>query len=150
MIFALNDAFVLSALDGLSHTQLWQRQTDRNNPMLWVAGHVVQTRASVLGLLGSPFDTGWGSIFDRGATLGDARQYPLREEIERVGRQVGPLLHARLASVDEAALASPASMQLPFAKTLGDELAFFALHDAYHVGQLAFIRKGLGYPGLAG
>jgi len=29
-------------------------------------------------------------------------------------------------------------------------LTFFALHDAYHVGQLAYIRKALGRPGLAG
>ena len=33
---------------------------------------------------------------------------------------------------------------------VADELAFFSLHDSYHVGQLAYVRKGLGYPGLAG
>jgi hypothetical protein len=41
-------------------------------------------------------------------------------------------------------------MAIPGLKTMTDELAFFALHDAYHAGQLAYVRKGLGYPGLAG
>ena len=72
MIFAINDDLVFRALEGLTHAELWHAPTDRNNPMLWVAGHVVQTRAVVLQLLGEPVETGWGDVFDRGATIGDA------------------------------------------------------------------------------
>ena len=57
---------------------------------------------------------------------------------------------AKLASLDEKYLASPATMALPGVRTIADQLGFFALHDTYHVGQLAYIRKALGYPGLAG
>ncbi len=42
------------------------------------------------------------------------------------------------------------SQAIPGIKTLADELAFFALHDSYQVGQMAYIRKAVGYPGLAG
>ena len=52
MIFSVNDDLVFRALDGLTREQLWQAPTDRNNAMLWIAGHVVQTRAMVLKLLG--------------------------------------------------------------------------------------------------
>jgi uncharacterized damage-inducible protein DinB len=150
MIFAINDDLVFRALEGLTHSELWHAPTDRNNPMLWVAGHVVQTRAVVLRLLGEPVETGWGDLFDRGATIGDADRYPSGDEIERVMREVSPRLHAKLASLDDESLARPASMALPRAKTLADELAFFALHDTYHVGQMAYIRKGLGHPALVG
>ncbi len=149
MIFSFNDDFVLGALNGLTHEQLWHALTDRNNAMLWVAGHVVQTRAMVLQLLSEQVDTGWGHMFDRGATIGDVRQYPSRDDIERVMRDVSSRLHTKLSSLKDQDLAVPASMQLPGTKSVADELAFFALHDAYHVGQLAYIRKGLGYPGLA-
>jgi uncharacterized damage-inducible protein DinB len=149
MIFSFNDDIVLRALEGLTPSQLWQRPTDRNNPMLWVAGHVVRTRAQVLQLLGEPAETGWGDVFDRGATIRDADRYPAGDEIERVMREVSPRLHSKLASLDDQSLARPASI-LPFAKTLADEVAFFTLHDTYHVGQMAYIRKALGYPGLVG
>jgi uncharacterized damage-inducible protein DinB len=149
MIFSFNDDVVLRALEGLTPSQLWQRPTDQNNPMAWVAGHVVQTRAFVLQLLGESVETGWGNVFDRGATISDQDRYPSRDEIEQVMRDVSPRLHSRLATLDDTSLARPASF-LPFAKTLADELAFFAMHDTYHVGQMAYIRKALGYPGLVG
>jgi len=152
-IFAINDNFVVRALEGLTHEELWRAPTERNNALIWIAGHVVQTRAMLLQLLGEPVDTGWGKLFDRGApaaTMADAERYPSRGDIERVMRDITPRLHAKLASLDDTYLAGPAKMQVPGTKTVADELAFFALHDSYHVGQLAYVRKGLGQPGLAG
>jgi uncharacterized damage-inducible protein DinB len=152
-IFAINDGFVLPALEGLTHDELWKTPTDRNNAMLWIAGHVVQTRAMMLQLLGEAVDTGWGKLFDRGASaakIADADRYPSRDDIEKAMREITPRLHAKLASLDDTYLAGPARLQVPGTKTVADELAFFALHESYHVGQLAYVRKGLGYPGLAG
>jgi len=148
--FAFNEPFVEQALDGLSHEELWRAPTSHNNPILWVAGHVVQTRATVLQMLGLSVDTGWGTLFDRGAKIGDRSQYPSTTEVARVMREVSPKLHGALAALTEAELIRPASLPIPGIKTLMDELAFFALHESYHVGQLAYIRKSLGYPGLAG
>jgi uncharacterized damage-inducible protein DinB len=152
-IFAINDGFVLPALEGLTHDELWKAPTDRNNAMLWIAGHVVQTRAQILRLLGEPVDTGWATLFDRGApaaSVADADRYPSRDKIEKAMREITPRLHAKLASLDDTYLAGPSRMQVPGTKTVADELGFFALHESYHVGQLSYIRKGLGYAGLAG
>jgi|SRR5579862_3181616 len=149
-IFAINDDLALRALDGLTHQQLWEAPTERNNAMLWITGHLVQTRAQLLGLLGEPFETGWGEEFNRGAKIGDPNRYPSRDEMERVMREVSQRLHAKLAALDDAQLAQPPSMNLPGAKTVADQVALFAFHDSYHVGQMAYIRKALGYPALAG
>ena len=148
--FSFNEPFVEQALEGLPHEELWRAPTRHNNPMLWVAGHIVQTRAMVLQLLGQPAETGWGTLFDRGAKLGDRSQYPSATEVTRVMREISPRLRAALAAVTEAELIRPASLPIPGINTFLDELAFFALHESYHVGQLAYIRKSLGYPGLAG
>ena len=150
LIFAFSDSFVLQALDGLTHEELWRPLTPSNNPLLWVAGHIVQTRAMVLQILGEQADTGWGALFDRGAKIGEPKDYPSGPEVARVMREISPRLHAALAALQDEQLNRPASLPIPGLKTLTDELAFFALHDAYHVGQLAYVRKGLGYPGLAG
>ena len=150
MIFSFNEPFLYQALNGLTEDELRRAPSDRNNNMLWVAGHIAQTRATVLSFLGDPVDTGWGKRFDRGAALVDASQYPTADEIERVMRDVSPRLNAKLTSLTDDVLTRPASIQVPGTTTLSDELAFFALHESYHVGQLSFIRKSPGYPGLAG
>lgn len=152
-IFAINEGFVLPALEGLTDEELWRAPTGRNNAILWIAGHVVQTRANILQLLGEPVDTGWGTVFDRGAPpamVEDARRYPSRGDIAKAMGELTPRLHAKLASLDEPSLAAPARLRVPGTNTVADELAFFALHESYHVGQLAYVRKGLGYPGMAG
>jgi uncharacterized damage-inducible protein DinB len=152
MMFQINQGLLARALDSLTDDELWQRPTDKNNPMLWIAGHVVQTRASILKLLGEPFDTGWGDLFQRGVALKDDRaRYPSPREIDPVMRDITVRLHAKLAALDDQQLASPATgPSLPGAQTVADQIAFFAFHEAYHVGQLAYIRKALGYPALAG
>jgi uncharacterized damage-inducible protein DinB len=149
-IFAFNDPFVLQALDGLTHEELWRPLSASNNPLLWVAGHIVQTRAMVLQILGEQAETGWSNLFDRGAKIGDPKDYPSGPEVARMMGEISLRLLTALASLQDEQLTKPASLQIPGLRTLGDELAFFALHDSYHVGQLAYIRKGLGYPGLAG
>jgi hypothetical protein len=140
-----------SSLDGLVDRDLWQRPTDRNNPMLWVFGHLVATRAMILGVLGEPFDTGWGDLFKRGAVLQDAGRYPPRQEIERIHRDVVERLKVKFAALTDTDLARAATgPALPGVKTLADQLAFFAFHESYHVGQLAYIRKSLGHSAVAG
>jgi uncharacterized damage-inducible protein DinB len=153
MIFSFNEDLALRALDGLSDDEMWKTPTERSNPMLWIAGHLVQTRAMLLSILGDPVETGWGKVFERGAAAigrDSADRYPSRDEIVSVMRDLMPRLQYRLTSLDDASLARPATMQLPNTKTVADELAFFALHDSYHTGQLAYLRKALGYPGVAG
>jgi uncharacterized damage-inducible protein DinB len=151
MIFAANDMLLHRALDGISKADLWHRPTDKTNAILWVAGHAVQTRTVVLQILGEPFDTGWGNLFERGAELQEQGLYPTCEEVERVAREINSRLLAKLASLDEhelnAAIPKPIG---PGVKTLAEQIAFFALHDSYHIGQLAYIRKALGHTALAG
>jgi uncharacterized damage-inducible protein DinB len=150
MIFTFSDSLVLQALEGLTHEELWRPLTTSNNPLLWVAGHIVQTRAMVLQILREQAETGWGNLFYRGAKVGNPKDYPSGSEVARVMREISPRLHTALAALQDEQLNRPASLPIPGLKTLTDELALFALHDAYHVGQLAYVRKGLGYPGLAG
>jgi len=149
-IFAINDDIVSRAIDGLTDEQLWTRPTELNNPMLWIVGHFVQTRTELLAFLGDAVDTGWGDRFIRGAVLGDHAQYPQRHEIQRVMGEVRERLHAKLATLDDDQLRQPPAIAVPGAHTLADGVAGFALHDCYHVGQMGYLRKALGFPALAG
>src|ERR1051326_6806930 len=150
MVFKLNDHLLSRAVDTLSVEELWYRPTDHNNPMFWLIGHVGETRAAFARILGETYTTPWGDLFGRGAPLRDRAVYPSFEEITRVLSDVNGRFYSRLESVDDSKLAEPATSPTLPIKTVADWLAFFALHDSYHVGQIAYIRKALGRPGLRG
>lgn len=150
-IYRTNESFFANALDGLDETKLWYRPTTANNPMLWIAGHIVQTRAFVLKIMGDSFDTAWGGLFDRGAKLEDPAHYPSMAEISRTMESVTGKMHDKLQSLDDEALLSPAQgPKFPNSETLADQVAFLALHESYHVGQMGYLRKALGHAGPLG
>jgi uncharacterized protein YndB with AHSA1/START domain len=150
-IFRTDDWLITRALDGLDEAELWNRPTDRTNPLLWIVGHVVQTRAHALGLVGRAFDTGWGPLFDRGAALQALSAYPALPAVNEMRTKVTAAWLDALASLSDERLASPAvGPPLPNSKTIADQIGFFAMHDAYHAGQMGYIRKALGKAGLAG
>src|SRR5262245_44635908 len=92
MTFSTNDSLLTLALDVVTEADLWRRPLPNTSPMLWIAGHVVQTRAFALKVLGEPFDTEWGDLFNRGVALQDDGRYPSRTTVERVAREVGQCL----------------------------------------------------------
>jgi uncharacterized protein YndB with AHSA1/START domain len=151
LIFKLNTGLMRTTLDGLSDDELWRRPTPLTNPMLWIFGHIVQTRAMMLRLLGDSFETGWNDLFVRGAALGEVSAYPGRAGIDQVHRAVIDRLKVKFATITETGLFAPArGKQLPGATTVGEQLAFLAFHESYHIGQLAYVRKALGHSGIAG
>jgi hypothetical protein len=150
-ILAINDALVERSFQDVPDGDLWKRPTPQSNPMLWIFGHMVNTRAGLLRLVGGQADLGWGDVFNRGAEVAGTSGYPARERIIDVSHDVNAKLYAALATLSDADLAKPATRPFtPEVKTLGDQIAFLTMHDTYHVGQLAYVRKALGLPGVVG
>ena len=150
-ILAGNDGLADRAFIGVNPDDLWKRPTPQNNSMLWIYAHMAATRARMLNVLGDGYDPGLGEAFGRGAQVQEAGNYPTREAILEASREVNARLFAKLAAVGEAELSREATgPRPPSVQTVGEQLAFFALHDSYHVGQLAYVRKALGLPGVVG
>jgi uncharacterized damage-inducible protein DinB len=82
----------------------------------------------------------------RGEMLKDSNQYPAVEEIRRAWDDVSAKLLASFAAASADVLAKSAPKGPPSfdGKTSG-LVAFLAYHETYHVGQVAFLRKWLGY-----
>jgi uncharacterized protein YndB with AHSA1/START domain/uncharacterized damage-inducible protein DinB len=150
-ILAGNDSLADRAFIGVKPDDLWKRPTPQNNSMLWIYAHMAATRARMLNALGDDYDPGLGDAFGRGAQVQDAGTYPSREKINEASREVNARLFAKLATTGDAELSREAKgPRPPSVQTVGEQLAFFALHDSYHVGQLAYVRKALGLPGVVG
>src|SRR5205823_5297943 len=109
LILRVNDSLVERTFAQVTDQELWQRPTDKSNPMLWIFGHIVNTRVHILAMFGEAFNTGWGDVFDRGAGLTDAVRYPSRERIQAVSQDVNAKLYAKLGTLASADLEKPAT-----------------------------------------
>src|SRR5688572_29180347 len=150
-IFAANDGLIRQTLSDLPAEALWTQPGGQGNSIMWIVGHITQTRAGMLSLLGDRASTGWGELFRRGAQRQGPSAYPEPQAIKAAGVELSKRLHAKLASMTEDELAAPVTtVTLPNVNTVVDALAFFAFHEAYHVGQLGYVKKALGYTAIAG
>ena len=151
-IFQANDGLIRQTLSDLPAEALWKQPGGQGNSIMWIVGHITQTRAGLLSLLGERASTGWGELFRRGAQRQDPTAYPAPQAIKAVGVDLTTRLRAKLETITEDELAAPinTAVKLPNVNTVGDALAFFAFHEAYHVGQLGYVKKALGYSPIAG
>ena len=150
-IFQTNDCLNRQTLSDLPPEALWKQPAGGGNSIMWIVGHITQTRAGMLSLLGDRASTGWGELFRRGAQKQDASAYPAPQAIKAKGIELTKQLQAKLGTMTEEELAAPVTaVKLPNVNAVVDALAFFAFHEAYHVGQLGYVKKALGYTPIAG
>lgn len=148
-LFGVSTALYEKALAGLDRETLLKRPGAESNPLLWIAGHLASSRYGLATALGRQRDVPWGKLFFRGASLDDLSTLPEIGSIQEAWRDISALVAARLEELTEAELSAPAarSFAIPDRSTRG-AITFLAYHEGYHIGQMAFLRKWLGFPGL--
>jgi hypothetical protein len=137
------------ALAGLDRAALLRRAVEGANPMIWIAGHLANSRFSMATLLGEPRRSPLASVFAMGATVPEDAALPNAEELLAAWREISPVVTERLSDATEEQLAAPSPRRLPDGiDSVFGAITFLTYHEGYHIGQMALIRKGLGLPGL--
>ncbi len=148
-LYGISTRLYEKAVDGLDRDLLLKRPDERTNPLLWIAGHLASTRYGAMGLLGRPREVPFGRVFFRGSSVADPSALPPIAEVLAAWREVSPALQSRLEEVTDVELSAPSPREFPIAdRTVGGAVTFLAYHEAYHVGQMSYVRKWLGFPGL--
>jgi hypothetical protein len=99
----------------------------------------------LLTLLGVPREFPWGNIFDTASKVGEASIYPSPEDLVAAWEELSEILMDRLAVLTEQDLLKPPSARVPtIDATMRGAIGYFSLHEAYHVGQMGYVRKWLG------
>ncbi len=148
-IYQVNSRLFEKALDGLSPEQLVKCVSDASNPILWIGGHVANTRFGLCAMLGRKLHRPWGDIFNRSAARPDLESYPDLSVIQGAWTEVSAALMARFEELTDPELQAPSPRPFPIPdKSMRGAIAFLAYHEGYHLGQIAYVRKWLGFPGL--
>ena len=145
----LSTRLFINALEGVDDDAARVRPTSDTNNMAFVALHVLDARAYLARFLGldlrHPF-TGLEEV----NTIDDMADYPTVEDILSSWREVSELLHERLPALSSEDIAKESPQEFPVedSSVLGG-LAFLVLHESFHIGQLAFLRKYLGLSSMS-
>jgi hypothetical protein len=145
-MFKANTDIVSKAVADVASDDWFRKPGDDSNHLMWVMGHLIVHRGMTLKLLGGQWDTSWAPLFARGAERVADQEYPSADEIKTAWQQVsGDLVTAvRNAPADVLSNAAPTGSPTFDGKVSGN-VALLAFHDAYHAGQVGYLRKWLGY-----
>jgi hypothetical protein len=145
-MFKTNTDIVNRAIAGVEPDHWFKTPGDDSNHLTWVLGHLIVHRGQTLKTLGVDWDKTWSELFAPGSErLADA-QYPSVEELRSAWQEVSGQLSAALKSPPEGVMTREAPKDsLSFDGKMSGIVAFYAFHDTYHVGQVSFLRKWLGY-----
>ncbi|MFI5183298.1 MAG: DinB family protein [Vicinamibacteria bacterium] len=148
-LFGITSFLYDKALEGLDQKALLARPAEFTNPIVWIAGHLAYSRTALARTLGVSRDLPWPELFARGTAAVAPEAYPDIALIRAAWTLASANLMARYEELTEEELAAPAPRSLPIAdKSIRGGISFAAFHESYHVGQMAYIRKWLGFPGL--
>ncbi len=148
-LLRVNDRLIGKALDGLTDEEAWRRPGPDSNPVLWLAGHIAVYRCRLAALLNVGVDLPWAAQFARQTRPNPDVHAPRLPEIREAIVRASEHLATRLEQLRDAELSTAAAGTFPIPdRTLRGAIAFLTYHEAYHVGQLGYLRTWLGYPGI--
>jgi uncharacterized damage-inducible protein DinB len=148
-LLGVNDRLLGKALTAVKAEDLARRPGPGSNPLVWVVGHVVVSRNLLARVIGGGLDLPWARLFGRKSQFEEGAVYPDRDELVRALGALSAQLQARLPALGEEQLSAPGPGGLPAPEqTVRGAIAFLVYHEAYHVGQVGYLVKWLGYPGI--
>lgn len=154
-VFEFTYNVTLQNTQGFSDEESLRKPASAGNPLNWVVGHMVATRNHMFGSIGlepfwseeeiakydrgsKPYADGWSGLpFGKVLADFDASQNTLRKALENL-------------TVEQLSAPLPADRNPFQLNSLGEMLAAFNFHEAYHAGQTGILRRILGREGAIG
>jgi hypothetical protein len=142
LIFNLNSRLFLNALAGISEEQAKVRISDHNNPVSWIAAHTIWARYNACEMLGKPVKNPYESRFENFKPYDSSVNYGTLAQSKEEWLKAADLLHEALAEVTEEHVTADCPLKTPIGDfSFGGTITFFAQHESYQIGQLAFLKK---------
>ncbi|MGA8043861.1 MAG: DinB family protein [Terracidiphilus sp.] len=149
--FHRNTSLLEKVVAGIPADQWLSRPSDHSNHIAWIAGHMLWTRQVLMDRLGTKWDHPGLEVFARSAKVEDGAAFLAPEALLKAWREASVELENMLENVTEQALAAPAPPGPPSQDgKVSGFIGILAWHETYHLGQLAYLRGWLGYPGIFG
>jgi uncharacterized damage-inducible protein DinB len=150
-MFAYNHYVITANTKELTHEDSVTKPSYGGSTLNWIVGHVLVSRNSILKLVGRDpiLDEESAAHYQRGSGPvppgGGVR--PFEELLALLNRSQEEITDG-IKRLGDDGLAGPASEgAIDKSGTVGQNLAFFQFHEAYHAGQTGILRRVAGRKG---
>lgn len=144
--FELQTSLFLNSLENISDKESNLQVHENLNPLKWVSGHILNTRMSLITILtNKSADENYQNYFGKGSTNKFDENVPTIENIKENWLLVSKEFTEILNNLTEEKQFSlpPFQTSIPDQTLLG-LIAYFAIHEAHHIGQISVLRKLMG------
>lgn len=145
-IYKTNSTLLTNSFAKVTEVDSLKRPNKRTNSMIFIALHVLDARCFILTQIGLKTKNPFGKYVDWAKTIDEIITYPKLKKVLSEWKRIDRILVEELNGINSRKLNSDQQFEFPGGKKIINMLAFLAEHEAYHVGQISFIRKYLGYP----
>lgn len=141
--FELQTSLFFNSLENISDKESNLQVQENLNPIKWVAGHILNSRMSLITILANKMADGkYQNYFGKGSTNKFDENVPTVENIKENWLLVSKELTETLTNlnVEKQFSLPPFQTSIPDQTLLG-LIAYFAIHEAHHIGQISVLRK---------
>lgn len=148
--FRLHTRLFHNCIDGVDDEAARRRISERSNSLAFIALHLVSARHLAARMVGAEARDPFAALLQDARGIDNVVEIPPLNEIRDAWDQVSAALEARLHALTPEELAAPPAQPFPVDDpTLAGAICFLVTHDAYHVGQMALLRKFLGLQAMS-
>ncbi len=149
-IVALNTDLLLNCLAGLSETDAVVRPMKGINSISFLAVHIIDARFFMAKMLRRPLKNPLQATLADVQTIDEVGSLPPLDELKAYWRTVSRQVMTALEEVKGDLLKEKAPSPFPVAdESILGGLFFLVQHESYHIGQMAILRKGLGFNAMS-
>lgn len=146
-LYAFHHRVLEMTIKGIQEEDQFVRPMNKGNSINFIVGHITSIRFAIARMLGDTIKAPWGDIYDQGQSVVENSAYPVLSELLVEWKAIADRLPSLLGrATEEILLAAPPFEGPGQEKNLRGTLAFLLTHEAIHLGQLAYVRRLLGYP----
>jgi uncharacterized damage-inducible protein DinB len=149
-VLRLNTRLFLNCLEEVDDAAGLMRISSATNSLAFVAVHVLDARAYLTKALGGDGVHPFSEMLSAVNSIEQVEELPTLDQIRAAWAEVTVRLLDRVAAVSPSELETEAPAAFPISDpTLLGMVAFLVQHDSYHIGQMAFLRKALGFDAMS-
>ncbi len=148
-MFFLNTKLFTNCLEGVTKELYAKMPNAESNNIAFLACHTLDARFYMAEFTGLQLANPFKEVFDKIRKPDQFSDFPPVEDIFKIWKEISKPIEEKLMIITEDELIKEAPLQLPLVeKTVLGGITFLLQHEAYHIGQIALLRRIYGLPAM--